>query len=207
MISRITGTLLAVGEARVEIERDGLVYEVLVPAAGLPGLATCVGQPATFFTLHVLEGQGQGTSFVPRLIGFATAADRAFFELFTTVKGVGNRKALRALQLPFGTVAEAIAAKNVDLLVTLPEIGKRTAETIVVELHDKVSRFVELKPAADTSPDPASSLVRDAIAVLTQLGEPRPTAVQLVDRAVRVTEGVTTADELVTAALRLKETG
>ena len=77
--------------------------------------------------------------------------------------------------MPFGTIAAAIAEKDIDLLKSLPEIGKRTAETIVAELHGKVDRFVELKPLPadrwERSANGRVSLVNDAVAVLTQLGE------------------------------------
>jgi Holliday junction DNA helicase RuvA len=205
MISRIEGELVAAGEGAVEVQHGGLTYDVLVPAADAPTLATLVGRPVRFFTRHLLESQGQGSSYVPRLIGFQTPEDREFFELFTTVKGVGARKALRALRLPFGAVARAIADRDLDVLVTLPEIGRRTAQTIVAELHGKVDRFVELKPDAGAAADAGEPAVRrDAVAVLVQLGEPRAQAVQLVERAAAADPEIETADALVAAAFRLK---
>jgi Holliday junction DNA helicase RuvA len=209
MISRVQGELTSVGEGRIEIACGSFCFELLVPACDVPGLDGLAGQEVEFFTLHYLESQGQGSSFLPRLIGFSSKEDRAFFELFTTVKGLGNRKSLRALQLPFPTVARAIADKDLDLLVSLPEIGKRTAETILAELHGKVDRFVELKPAPATA-DPAhpatgTGLFADAVAVLSQLGEPRLQARQLVERAAQADPGLETAEELVAAAFRLKE--
>jgi Holliday junction DNA helicase RuvA len=145
MISRIEGELLAMTDGRAMIACGQIAYEILVPGFDQQRLAARVGQAMSFHTLHYLESQGPNGPFIPRLIGFASADDRAFFELFTTVKGMGNRKALRALQLPCGAVAGAIADKDVDLLKSLPEIGKRTAETIVAELSGKVDRFVEVK--------------------------------------------------------------
>jgi Holliday junction resolvasome RuvABC DNA-binding subunit len=127
---------------------------------------------------------------------------------------MGNRTALRALQLPCGAVAGAIADRDVDLLKSLPEIGKRTAETIVAELSGKVDRFVELKPSgsrAATAPgegapsDSRSELIRDAVAVLVQLGEPRLIARQLVDRALAADKTLATPELLMAAALRLKQ--
>src|SRR5712671_6350629 len=89
-----------------------------------------------------LEGQGQGTSFVPRVLGFATPREREFFELFTTVKGLGNKRALRALAREPVEIAGAIAEKNTRALQELPEIGKRLAETVIAELTGKVEKFV-----------------------------------------------------------------
>ncbi|MCZ6835172.1 MAG: helix-hairpin-helix domain-containing protein, partial [Planctomycetota bacterium] len=169
-----------------------------------------------FHTLQYLEGQGQGSSFIPRLIGFASLEARQFFELFTTVKGLGAKKALKALQLPFGSIAEAISAKDHGLLVSLPEIGKRTAETIIAELYGKVDRFIELKPlpgdgkaSSPSNQDSTSdggrlSLINDAVAILVQLGEPRLQARQLVDRALEADGSIDSADDLVAGAFQLK---
>lgn len=205
MISRIEGQLLSVTPNSVELACGQLVYELLVPAVDIPRLSTIIDQPVTFHTLHYLEGQGQGTSFIPRLIGFSSVEDRAFFQLFTTVKGFGNRKALRALQIPFTDVAAAIANRDTDLLITLPEIGKRTAQSIIAELSGKVDHFVSEHTPAAAAPAHAQPLATDAVAVLVQLGESRLTARQLVDRALTADPTIDTPDALVAAAFRLKE--
>lgn len=208
MISRIDGTLESVADGRALVRQGQTVLEVLIPACDEMRLAGQVGEEVAFHTLHYLESQGQGASYWPRLIGFSTPEDRAFFDLFTSVKGIGNRKALRSLQLPIGTIAEAIANRDLGLLVTLPEIGRKTAESIVVELKEKVGRFVGStmlsEPKAETG---GGRLLVEAVAVLVQLGENRPVARQLVDRAVAADPTLATADEVVTAALRLRELG
>ena len=213
MISCIEGQLVDVREGRAEIRCGAVTYALFIPAADQQRLVARLGETINFYTLHYIEAQGQGSTMLPRLIGFAREDDRAFFELFTTVKGMGNRKALRALALPFETVAEAIAARDLDVLKSLPEVGKRTAETIVAELHGKVDRFVELKPVADDAMSPElaermsakSTLVRDAVAMLAQLGEPRLQAQQLVDRVLRADPTIESPDALLAAAYRLKE--
>lgn len=214
MINRIEGQLLEVTtDGRALLRCDHLTYELFVPGADQQRLASTIGQTVLFHTLNYLESQNQGASYIPRLIGFASPDDRAFFELFTTVKGIGNRKALRALQLPFPTVAAAIAQRDLDLLKSLPEIGKRTAETIVAELHGKVDQFVELKPIpgdASTATGPhtvKNALIRDAVAVLTQLGEQKLIARQLVDRALAADPTIESAEVAVAAAFRLKDLG
>ncbi|MFM1936074.1 MAG: putative Holliday junction ATP-dependent helicase RuvA [Planctomycetota bacterium] len=197
MITHLTGTLTAIDDGAAHVRSGDLTYEVLVPAADAMALAARIGQPASFHTLHYLEAQGQGSSFWPRLIGFQSTADRAFFELFTTVKGIGTRKALRALQLPFGQVAEAIASRDHALLQSLPEIGKRTAETICVELKGKVDPFVRGIGAPGPGPNGKATArgpvtaeaklmaaARDAVEVLVQLGHAKPAARDLVERAI-----------------------
>jgi Holliday junction DNA helicase RuvA len=210
MISGVEGRLTAMTDGRAHVQCGAITYELLVPACDHQRLAANVGETIAFRTLHYLEGSGQGASYTPRLIGFVDDEQRAFFELFTTVKGVGNRKALRTLALPFSSVAEAIAAKDVDLLKSLPEIGKRTAETIITELHDKVGRFIEFTPggaggAGEARTDAQSALMHDAAAVLAQLGEPQLQARHLVERALAADPTIDTPDALVAAAYRLKE--
>ncbi len=212
MISRIEGELVSARDGRVELSCGPLTYEVHVPAVEQQPLSEAVGSRIELHTLHLMESQAQGAAFVPRLMGFRSAQQRAFFELLTTVKGLGSRKALRAMQLPHPIIAEAIATKDVVLLTSLPEIGKRTSETIVAQLHGKVDGFLELKPPHDaTSPSDASGepsraeMIRDALAALTQLGESSIQAHRLIERALAVDSSLESADALVTAAYRLKE--
>ncbi|MFW6132308.1 MAG: Holliday junction branch migration protein RuvA, partial [Planctomycetota bacterium] len=131
MIARIAGTLKAAGEGTVLIDAGGgLWYELLVPSCDMERHGRRVGQEAVLHTLHFIEGDPARGMQQPRLIGFSSEADREFFRVFTTVKGVGVRKALRAMVRPVAEVAAAIQAKDTRFLVALPEIGKRTAEQI-----------------------------------------------------------------------------
>ena len=208
MISRIEGELVGVKNGRAELRCGHLTYMLLIPTANEDALAARVGQQVQMHTLHYLEGQGQGSSSVPRLIGFASAEGRAFFELLTTVKGMGARKALRALSLPYTSIARAIADKDTELLTALPEIGNRTAATIVAELHGKVDRFLSAASSAaaegEVAEDPGSArgITRDAVAAMTQLGEPKLQARQLVERALADDPTLDSADALVAAAYR-----
>lgn len=210
MISRLSGTLASLDDGAAQVSCGDIGYEVLVPACDQMRLASRVGERIEFHTLHYLESQGQGASYVPRLIGFTSPADRAFFELFTTVKGIGNRRALRAMQLTPSVIAAAIAERDLDLLRTLPEVGRKTAETIVLELKDRVASFVREAPGsarggAARGGARKDTLVDDAVLILTQLGESRLAARQLAERALTADPALTGPDALVTAALRLKE--
>ena len=211
MIASIEGELLSAEDGVALLQVGALAYEVLVPAADVTALAGQRGATVRFVTLHYLEGQGQGSSFWPRLIGFRSAEDRDFFELFTTVKGIGVRKALRALQRPFAEVAAAIARRDEKALTALPEIGRKMAESIVVELKDKVARFTATAtggmPTATVAATMAPALAGaagDAVIVLVQLGEARPQAERLVERALQVEGSQAAPEVLVAAALRMR---
>jgi Holliday junction DNA helicase RuvA len=211
MLASIQGELRSVGDQSAMVQVGPLGYEVMLTAGDVGRLRLAVGQDVQFTLLHYLESQSNGAVFRPRLIGFSNEVERAFFELFTSVKGIGYRKALRALAMPMSTIARAVAERDTDTLRSLPEIGKRTAETIVLDLAEKVEEhFASLAGGGrdGTTPEDArpSDGGHDAITVLVQLGEARPTAAELVDRVRRADPTITDADAFVAAALRLKST-
>lgn len=213
MLDRIRGELRHVGDHVAAVTVGPLDYEVLVPSGDAARLRLSVGEPVEFVLLHYLESQANGAIFRPRLVGFTSEPDRSFFELLTSVKGIGYRKALRALAMPLATVARAVAEKDTDTLRALPEIGKKTAETIVLDLAEKVEQMLpglatglEFGASAGGSKDSAGGdAARDAILVLVQLGESRVVAADLVERARRADPSIDESDALVAAALRLKE--
>ncbi|MEM9064408.1 MAG: Holliday junction branch migration protein RuvA [Planctomycetota bacterium] len=157
-----------------------------------------------FHTLFTLEGSAQGTNLTPRLIGFATASDRAFFELFTTVKGLGSRRGLRAMARPSSWIAGRIAERDSKALQELPEIGKRLAETVVAELSGKVADFAIDAPSGMVSPMPTATLTgsaAEAVSALVALGQSRSEAERLVERASLSLGTETEAQALIAAAL------
>jgi len=168
----------------------GVALEALVPAYLADRLEGREGRAVTLHTRTILEGQAQGTSFVPRLIGFGSRDERAFFECFTSVKGLGARRALRALAAEPGAIAAMIIAKDAKGLTKLPEIGKRLAETMIAELSGKVERFagdaiIEHAPGARAGrePDVAPGAPTEAVAALVALGEQRAEATRKVELA------------------------
>jgi Holliday junction DNA helicase RuvA len=228
VITRLTGTLesLDANLAVIVPAGAGVAYEVMVPAFLTPRLMMAVGSTVTLWTLEYLEGQGQGTSFVPRLIGFASVQQRDFFELFTTVKGLGNKRALRAMAIEPGWIARAIMARDARALTELPEIGKRLAETVVAELTGKVERFVamteagpatgpagagprptpvELPPITPAAPGvtlPAAAA--DAVGALVSLGQTRAEAERAVEIVVRREPALAATPDILRAALAVR---
>jgi len=206
MIARISGRLeeLADGSALIDAG-GGLWYEVLVPAYDVERLSRRVGQEIVLHTIHYVEGNPSHGTQTPRLIGFLAEADRDFFRLFTTVKGVGTRKALRALVRPVAETAAAIQAKDTDFLVALPEIGRRTAEHIIAELLGKVDAFVGEAAAEIQGEMPKAAA--EATAVLVQLGERRADAMALVQRVLAAEPEMNSPEQIIQHAYRLKAGG
>jgi Holliday junction DNA helicase RuvA len=205
VIARISGRLEEITESAALVNTgDGLWYEVLIPACDLTRLSDRTGQEVVLHTIHYVEGDPSRGGQTPRLIGFCSETDRAFFRLFTTVKGIGVRKALRALVRPLGEIAAAIQNKDTAMLLALPEIGKRTAETVIAELHGKVDEFAAESVAMKVEVPPAGT---EALAVLVQLGERRSDAAALVERVLAVAPELDSPEAIIQQAYRLKAGG
>ena len=213
MISAVSGTLVRVGEDRAWLSAGPVEVEVLVPAADVAALEGRVGEELTFHTVFYLEGDASGGNSVPRLIGFARDSDRGFFNKFITVKGIGPRKALKALVVPAGEVAAAIENGDARGLTKLPQIGKRAADTIIAELSGKLGAFVDLAAATSTSPAaPARAgkltpVEQDAVDTLVALGERPADAERLLDKVKRQladSDDVLTTDRLVREMLQTR---
>lgn len=207
MISRLTGLLEALEglEAVVRPEPGGVSYQVLVPAFATDGLREQVGKSVTLHTIQYFEPQGPGGALVPRLIGFASIRDRRFFELLTgQVEGIGNRKALRSLVHAPAAIARAIAGNDTAWLQQLPEVGRKTAEKICLELRDKVAPFLAGSEAAGIEPKGAALREDDAtgaaVRALVALGEQRPDAERMVRKALSKNPKLKTPDAIVQAA-------
>ena len=213
MISRITGRLqrLSEGEALIDLG-TGVCYDVHVPACDCERIERLTGQDVTLHTIHYLEGDPARGNLLPRLVGFLAEADREFFRVFTTVKGIGIRKALRALARPVSEVAAAIVAKDVRLLKNLPEIGPRMAERLVTELQDKVAAYAG-EASATAAGSAAGSAIKlpdcasEAVSVLVQLGERRNDAIALVERVLAVAPEAASPEAIIQAVYRLKGSG
>jgi len=211
VISKLVGTIEAAEAYAVQVRLgdSGVTREVLVTAWLAGDLAGRVGQTVVLHTFEYLESPNQGSTFLPRLVGFATPEDRRFFEVFTSVRGIGNRKALRALARPTAEVAGAIAAGDASALARLPEIGARLAATIIADLRDKAGAFVGASGAGGSAPGyvEPSPLRRlggagdEAVAALAALGDSPAEAERRVRAALARDPGLTTAAAIVTAAL------
>lgn len=204
MICRLTGRVSGVGEESIVIEREGLGYEVMVPASAAGDLRRLMGNELTLFTVQYFEGNPAGAHLVPRLIGFLSETDREFFSVFTRVRGISYRRALRAMSYPAHQLAAAIEQGDVRLLTSLPEIGKKTAAQIIAELQGKLLGF--LQPTA--APLPAAEMTdaqRVAVDILVRWGDRRADAQRWVAVAVEADPSLKEPDAIVRAAYRAKE--
>jgi holliday junction DNA helicase RuvA len=214
MIAKVAGILADVGEDRVLVDRDGLGYEVLVPAYLAMQMQDRVGQPVTLHTMDYLEGSATSGNLVPRLAGFASVAEKAAFQQLLGVKGFGVRKALKALAVPIGQVAAAIEQGDTISLSRLPGIGKRSAEQIVATLRGKLTAIaLEDKILGKTSgvtgrlQAALDKAQLDALQVMVAWGDRHSDAENLLRRAAEVYKDLKAPEEWVRAAYKIKAGG
>ena len=202
MIGSLRGRLTVKQPPQLLIEVGGVGYELEAPMSTFYALPA-PGEEVRLLTHLVVREDAQV------LYGFMREEERRLFRLLIKVSGVGPKIALAILS---GSDADAfascIAAGDTASLIRIPGIGRKTAETIVVDLKDKMGPFLELgAPAAGAKgavPAAAGQLALDAVAILVQLGESRAGARDLVDRALDAEPALATADAVVTAAFRFK---
>lgn len=205
MIVRLRGLLSEITDDSVVLDRDGIAYEVRVPTYAVHELSTIEGQTTTLHTLEYLEGSTAGANMTPRIIGFLHPADRSFFQRVLTVKGLGVRKALRALASPVARIAADIESGDAAALTRLPGIGRRMADQIVAELRGKVAAYAYAEddvPAA--AREELTTDQRDAIEILVAWGDSRPDAERWIARAVQLHDDLDTPEAWVRAAYRIK---
>ncbi len=134
MIARLAGTVLEKHPMRVVIDVAGVGYDVHVPLSSF----SAVGEPGTSLTLRIHTHVREDALV---LYGFASALEQLLFERLIGVSGIGPKLALAVLSgLPPAELVQAIAGSDVARLTSTPGVGKKTAERIVLELKDKITR-------------------------------------------------------------------
>lgn len=156
MIAFLRGRIAAKTGAACLLDVGGVGYRVSMPTPALADLPA-EGEIITVLThLQVREDEWQ-------LFGFLAEADRELFELLITVSGVGPKVALAVLSsMTADSLAGALAAEDVALISSVPGIGKKTAQRIIVELKDKLVPE-GFATAAASKATPAQAEARDAL--------------------------------------------
>ena len=204
MIVRLTGTLIEVFEDSVVLERDGVAREVLVPRFAVAELASNRGRQVTLKTNEFLEGSHTSGHLVPRILGFLHEEDRLFFSRFVSVKGIGPRKALKALAEPVRRIASWIETGDSKALARLPGIGKRTADLIIASLKGKMHDLALPGESEVKGTVELTQAQCDAREILVAWGDPRGDADRWLQRSAQLYPETQSADEWVRLAYRVK---
>ncbi len=131
MIGSLRGRIIDVSLRRVLVETAGLGYEVIVPPSMLAGLKK--GEDAFFYVHdHIREDAHD-------LYGFLQIDDLALFDQLLSISGVGPKVAMTILAIGSAeTVRRAIMAGDLSTLTSVPGVGKKTAQKIILELKGQL---------------------------------------------------------------------
>ena len=204
MIDHVTGQLIEVHDETIVVERSGIGYQVAVPRYALGELAARRGREVTLHTLLFIEGNQTGGYLEPVLVGFPHPEDKLFFRRFVSVKGIGFRKALKALAEPVGRIAAWIEQGDRKGIARLPGIGARAADLIVAELKGKM-KDLALGGVAPAEPMAGwKAAQRDALEIMLALGDSRNDVVRWLERAAQLHPQIESPDDWVRAAYKIK---
>jgi len=158
MIATLRGEITQIEDSALIVETGGVGLRVFVPTLLREGMKT--GEAIFLFT-HLVVREDDW-----KLYGFKTQADRDFFLALLGVDGVGPRTALAVLStLNLDTVQRAVFNDEPDLLSRVPGVGKKTAQKMILYLHDRlkpVSGLEKISTLSDTD--------SEVLAALTALG-------------------------------------
>jgi Holliday junction DNA helicase RuvA len=205
MISKISGKVVEKGANRVVLEVGGLCYEVMVPSTVMQRLSQNISSDSrlTLITFHYF--QMEQTKGLPVLIGFLNEVEKDFFEVFITVSGIGPRAALKALNKPISQIARAIDEADTVFLKSLPGIGEQRAREIIAKLQNKVGRFGLIQDSrAQGTEEKKTDIVEESLAVLMQLEYKRQEASSMIKKALELTPGIQSTEELLNLVYKQK---
>ncbi|MBF0803125.1 MULTISPECIES: Holliday junction branch migration protein RuvA [Neisseria] len=162
MISRLSGKLLEKNPPQIVMDVNGVGYEVEVSMQTFY-LLPPLGETVQLYTQLVVREDAH------LLFGFAGAAERAAFRQLVKVGGIGAKTALGILSaMSVDELAQAVAQEDVKRLSSVPGIGKKTAERMVLELRGKL--VPENAAAGLPAPVAAADETDDIVSTLLALG-------------------------------------
>ena len=176
MIALLRGVLLEKHPNQVIVETGGVGYDVTIPVSTFTHLPDPGAEVRLRIHTHVRED-------ALSLYGFLTQDEKALFEKLIGVSGIGPKLAVTILSgLTAPDLIGSIRRGEVDRLVRIPGIGKKTAERMVLELRDKLPAATGEEPQSAAAPT-LSPVEQDVLSALLNLGCGRPQAEGAVRKA------------------------
>jgi len=155
MISQLRGILIEKQAPNLVVEASGVGYELQSPMSSFYQLPD-VGKEVLLYTHFVVREDAQ------LLYGFTQKQERSLFRALIKINGVGPKLALTILSgVDANTFARCVMDNDVNTLVRLPGVGKKTAQRLLVEMRDNISSIATATQNVAT---------KDAISALLALG-------------------------------------
>ena len=184
MIAHLSGTLLAKHATSVIVDVGGVGYEVTIPVTTFFNLEEPGSQVQLRIYTHVREDTLQ-------LFGFRTPRERELFTLLISVSGIGPKSGIAMLSgMSADEIVTAIRTNNLARLTSIPGVGRKTAERLVIELRDKMAALsspaldAEIEAGATGAAAPSEDALReDTLSALVNLGYQKALAEKAITQA------------------------
>ena len=172
MIALLRGVLLEKHPNQAIVDVGGVGYEVTIPVSTYAHLPDAGSELRLRIHTHVRED-------ALALFGFLTQDEKALFEKLISVSGIGPKMAMAVLSgIPAADLTGSIRRGEVERLVRIPGVGKKTAERMVLELRDKMPApsGEDAAAAPGASGAALTAVEQDVLSALLNLGCARPAA-------------------------------
>jgi len=180
MIGYLSGKLLEKNVNSVIVDVAGIGYDVSIPLSTFYELGDVGSDVQLRIYTHVREDAIQ-------LFGFKTDRERQLYLRLISVQGVGAKSGITMLSgMSADEMIDAIRSNNLAKLTSIPGVGRKTAERVVIELRDKVNELDHGTPSVDRitgTPLPADAIFEDALSALVNLGYQRGLAEKALKQA------------------------
>lgn len=178
MISKLKGIIDTITENQIIIDVGGVGYGVFAPSKTISQLT--LNSPATLWIETIVREDSI------TLYGFSSQIEHDFFNLLTTVQGIGPKAGIAILSvLTPQQISTAILSGDTKSFTTANGIGKKTAERIITELKDKVGKTnINIELANISKEMKNDSIAEDTISALQNLGYTRSQSFEIVMRLI-----------------------
>lgn len=194
MIASIKGILSYKSINHIIVDVQGIGYRIMVPLSTFYELPEIDQLVQLNIHTHVRED-------LINLFGFINPKEKEIFQLMVSISGIGPRLAINILSgISADELTKALSAGNADKLVTVPGVGKKTAERMIVELKDRVVKISAVETVSEAVDEP---IKEDALSALINLGYKSTIAQKAVDEAFEKCEEEMTLELLLTEALKI----
>jgi Holliday junction DNA helicase RuvA len=170
MIGFLTGKIISSKPTQILLDVNGVGYKVKISINTFEKLT---GKSTVSLYIYTNVKEDSITLF-----GFYSEAEKEMFELLISISGVGPKSALSLLSgISTDDLKQAIITNNIERIVAVPGIGRKTAERLILELKNKVR---DIKEEGITPAKPSAH--KEAIAALTTLGYNLPSSEKAVNK-------------------------
>lgn len=194
MYEYIKGELVELTPEIAIVDHRGLGFKLHIPLSTYTSLLR-ESQDIILYVSPVYREDSQ------KLYGFTTKSQRDLFDRVCDVSGIGPKIALSLIgHLNETELALTIENQDVKTLSSVPGLGKKTAERLIVEMKDRVKKLALQANSQDQTY--SSLLTEDALLALTNLGYQKPKAQKAIEKALKEGEKDQALPELITSALK-----